>query len=180
MVVAAAVSFIALLLAKVSLDLVSKELQGQMDQLPHRILRLAARRLPPALRTQYFEDWEAELDYILRRHDARPITRLLLGFRFATSLLRGARRLRADHMNQPKPSIGRAVHDPQVASVATGVRRSRRSLVVRTAWIFLGGRCGQVTRSGARCRCLVLFPHTRCHMHRRGATHRFAAASLAR
>lgn len=97
-VVVAAVSFIALLLGKVSLDLMSKELQGQMEQLPHRILRLAARRLPPALRTQYFEDWEAELDYILRRHDARPITRLLLGFRFAASLLRGARRLRIDHM----------------------------------------------------------------------------------
>src|SRR5947209_13988964 len=103
-VVTAAVSFIVLLLGKVSLDLMSKELQGQAEQLPHRILRLAAHRLPTAIRTQYSEDWEAELDHILKRHDARPITRLLLGFRFATSLLGGARQLRADHMgaNAPK------------------------------------------------------------------------------
>jgi hypothetical protein len=101
---AAAVSFIVLLLGKVSLDLVSKELQGQAEQLPHRILRLAARRLPSALRAQYSEEWEDELDHILKWHDARPITRLFLGFRFVTSLFVGARRLRADHMSQPQRS----------------------------------------------------------------------------
>lgn len=95
----AAVAAIVLLLGTVSLDLMSKELQGQVGQLPHRILRLAARRLPPALRTRYFEEWEADLNHILHRHEARPITRLLLGFRFAASLLRGARRLRIDHMS---------------------------------------------------------------------------------
>lgn len=98
MVVATAAGLIVLLIGKVSLDLMSKELQGQVAQLPHRILRLAVRRLPSALRTQYFQDWEAELDHILNRHEARPITRLLLGSRFAASLLRGARRLRKDHM----------------------------------------------------------------------------------
>jgi hypothetical protein len=152
-------------LGKVCLDLMSKELQGQVEQLPHRVLRLAARRLPPALRTQYFEDWEAELDHILKRHEARPITRLLLGFRFATSLLRGARRLRADHMSQPQYS---AAHVPaHVSQRAAWARRSRRSV----AWvvgIFFSGRCVQVTRSGARCRNRVLFPHIRCHMHRKG------------
>lgn len=117
-VAAAAVSFIVLLLGKVSLDLMSKEMQGQAEQLSHRILRLAARRLPSALRTQYSEDWEAELDHILKRHDARPITRLLLGFGFATSLLRGARRLRADHMSQPQYS---GAHVPQEARLGPEV-----------------------------------------------------------
>jgi hypothetical protein len=158
--VAAALSFIVLLVGKVSLDLMSKELQGQTEQLPHRILRLAARRLPPALRAQYSEDWEAELDHILNRHDARPITRLLLGFRFATSLLRGARRLRADHTSQPQYS------DAYIPQRAAGARRSRRP-VVRAVGICLGGQCVQVTTSGARCRNRVLFPHTRCHMHRK-------------
>jgi hypothetical protein len=158
-VVAAAVSFIVLLIGKVSLDLMSKELQGQAEQLPHRILRLAARRLPSALRSQYSEDWEAELDHILKRHDARPITRLLLGFRFATSLLRGARRLRADHMSQPQYS------GAQVRQGAAQARRSRR-LIVRVVGICLSGQCVQVTRSGARCSNRVLFPHMRCYMHR--------------
>lgn len=159
-VIAAAVSFIILLLGKVSLDLMSKELQGQAEQLPHRILRLAARRLPSALRTQYFEEWQAELDHILKRHDALPITRMLLGFRFATSLLRGAGRLRADYMSQPQYS---GAHVSQRAGRA---RRSRRS-VVRVVAICLGGQCVQVTSSGARCRNRVMFLHTRCHMHRK-------------
>lgn len=159
-VAAATVSFIVLLLGKVSLDLMSKELQGQTERLPHRILRLAAHRLPPALRTQYSEDWEAELDHILKRHDALPITRLLLGFMFATSLLfRGARQLRADHMSQPQYS---GAHVPQGAARA---RRSRLS-VVRVVGVCLSGQCVQVTTSGARCGNRVLFPHTRCHMHK--------------
>ncbi|MCA1710060.1 MAG: hypothetical protein LC808_44955, partial [Actinobacteria bacterium] len=115
-VVVVAAGFIVLLLGKVSLDLMSKELQGQAEQLPHRILRLAARRLPLALRAQYSEDWEAELDHILKQHDARPITRLLLGFSFVISLLlKGARKLRVDHMRslarqgvEPLPDSARA------------------------------------------------------------------------
>lgn len=168
-VVAAAVSFMVLVLGKVCLDLMSKELQGQVELLPHWILRLAARRLPRALRARYFEDWEAELDYIVKWHDARPITRLLLGFRFATSLLRGARRLRADHMSQPQYSIGLAVHLPRVYSVAALARKSRWGWLVGWAlWIFLGGRCAQVTRSGIPCMHRVSFPHTLCHVHRKG------------
>lgn len=140
-------------------------MQGQAEQLPHRILRLAARQLPSALRTQYSEDWEAELDHILKRHDALPITRLVKGFRFATSLfLRGARRLRADHMSQPRCS---GTH------VARGAARARRSrlLVVRVVGICLSGQCVQVTTSGARCGNRVLFPHTRCHMHKKVSTY---------
>lgn len=179
-VVAAAVSFIVLLLGKVSLDLMSKELQGQAEQLPHRILRLAARQLPSALRTQYSEDWEAELDHVLKRHDARPITRLLKGFSFSTSLLlKGARQLRADHMSQPQYS---GAHVPERTASAQRSRRRSRRLAARAVWFFLGGHCEQVTRSVARCRHRVLFPHTRCYMHRRatsGVRSRFAAASLA-
>jgi hypothetical protein len=174
-VLAAAVSFIVLLLGKVSLDLMSKELQGQAEQLPHRILRLAARRLPSALRTQYSEDWEAELDHILKRHDARPITRLLLGFRFAASLLRGARRLRADHIGADAPKrrwAGRWVVLPDGRRVYI----ERQGLLLQAAWIFLRGRCGQVTRSGARCRCRVRFPHTRCHRHRKAIRRVFTTA----
>lgn len=180
-VVAAAVSFIALLLGKVSLDLMSKELQGQAEHLPYRILRLAARQLPSALRAQYSEDWEAELDHILKHHDARPITRLLLGFSFSTSLLlKGARQLRADHMSQPQYS---GAHAPQGTASARRSRRRARSLPVRAVWFFLGGQCEQVTRSGARCRHRVLFPHTRCYMHRKATgmvRPRFAATSLVR
>jgi hypothetical protein len=164
-VIAAAVSFIVLLLGKVSLDLMSKELQGQTEQLPYRILRLAARRLPSALRTQYSEDWEAELDYILKRHDALPVTRLLLGVRYSTGLLRGARQLRADYLSLPQYS---SEHVPPRGAVQSRrpVVRSRRS-VVRVVEICLSGRCVQVTRSGTRCRNRVMLPHARCPMHRK-------------
>jgi len=171
-VIAAAVSFIVLLLGKVSLDLMSKELQGQTEQLPYLILRLAARRLPSALRTQYSEDWEAELDYILKRHDALPVTRLLLGVRYSTGLLRGARQLRADYLSLPQyssehvPPRGAVQSRRRVVRSRRPVVRSRRS-VVRAVAICLGGQCVQVTRSGARCGNHVLFPHTRCHMHRK-------------
>jgi hypothetical protein len=45
--------------------------------------------------------------------------------------------------------------------------RVSRRLVGRAVAICLGGQCVQVTRSGARCRNRVLFPHARCHMHRK-------------
>ncbi|MCA1708610.1 MAG: hypothetical protein LC808_37150 [Actinobacteria bacterium] len=96
-IVATSVGFVALLLGKVALDLMSRELQGQVAQLPHRILKLAARRLPSSLYARYLDEWGIELDYILDRYDARPVTRLARGLAYAFCLLRGASAIRRDH-----------------------------------------------------------------------------------
>lgn len=131
---AAVASITILLLGKVVLDLASKEIQGQVERLPYRILRLAAKRLPLTIRHRYFEEWEAELDYILDRHDARPITRLFLGLKYATSLLKGARRLSADRArtNDSRSASSEAALMPMFVAyycIDRGNPRSRRVIV---------------------------------------------------
>jgi hypothetical protein len=68
-------------------DMVSEEVRDRLDHVPHAILRLAARRLDPALRVTVYEDeWLPELTYILKGDAARPITRLVHGTRYAVSI----------------------------------------------------------------------------------------------
>jgi hypothetical protein len=78
----------------------SEEIRDRLDHLPHAILRLAARRLDPCQRiTVYQDEWLPELTYILKEAEARPITRLINGTRFALGILASAHRI-ALHMHR--------------------------------------------------------------------------------
>jgi hypothetical protein len=84
-------------------DMVSKEVRDRLDHLPHAILRLAARRLDAAQRVTVYEDeWLPELSYILKGDEARPITRLFHGTRYALGILANTRRI-ARHLRRPAP-----------------------------------------------------------------------------
>jgi hypothetical protein len=75
-------------------DMVSAEVRDRLDHLPHAILHLAARRLDSEQRvTMYDDEWMPELTFILKGDDARPITRLYHGTRFALGILVSARRI---------------------------------------------------------------------------------------
>ena len=68
-------------------EMVSQEVRDRLDHLPHAILRLAAWWLDPAQRTATYDDeWLPELTYILKGDEARPITRLYDGTRFALGI----------------------------------------------------------------------------------------------
>lgn len=82
-----------LVLGKVVVSVLSKEVEGRLDQLSYAILRLARRRLPIELREpMHDQEWKPELNYITTEMKERPITRLVLGLRYATGLLLAARR----------------------------------------------------------------------------------------
>src|SRR5690242_5563203 len=75
-------------------DLLSEEIRGWLDLVPRGILRLAAAQLDPAQReTIYDAEWLPELCYALRGAESRPITRLILGTRYALGLVVAARRV---------------------------------------------------------------------------------------
>jgi len=78
-------------------DLVSGEIRGRLDRLPHALIRLAAHRLPSDVRQDLAEEWTAELHEILRGAEALPVTRLYRGTRYGLGLLWAA------------PSIGRDI-----------------------------------------------------------------------
>lgn len=74
-------------------DMVSEEVRDRLDHLPQAILRLAARRLDPAHRVLLYEEvWLPDLGYCLKGDEARPVTRLYHGIRFALGILASAPR----------------------------------------------------------------------------------------
>ncbi len=76
-------------------DLVSEEIRGWLDLIPRGILRMAAARLADVGKTTIYEDeWLPELIYILRGAGSRPITRLIIGTKFALGILASANRIR--------------------------------------------------------------------------------------
>lgn len=79
-------------------DLVSEEVRGRLDRLPHRLIRLAGRRLDPEIREDVVGEWIAELQTILDIHRATllPITRLIIGTRYALGLLRAGAAINRD------------------------------------------------------------------------------------
>lgn len=58
-----------------------------MSRIPFAILALAAARLPRELRDQLAAEWRTELQFILRRTEGRPRTRLRRGIHYAVGLL---------------------------------------------------------------------------------------------
>jgi transcriptional regulator with XRE-family HTH domain len=78
-------------------DMVSEEVRDRLDQLPRAILRLAARRLNAQERAAIYDDeWLPELTYILQGDEARPVSRIYHGTRFAFGILIAARRIARD------------------------------------------------------------------------------------
>ena len=80
---------LTLILATVT-GMVSDEARARLDRIPYGLLRVAIRRLPQEIRADVGQEWRAELDHILHRVQAYPLTRLLSGTRFALGLLRVA------------------------------------------------------------------------------------------
>ena len=65
----------------------AEEINTRIGLLPNALLRVAALRLPHGIRSDLADEWTAELDFIVSGTDGLPMTRLLRGLRFATSLL---------------------------------------------------------------------------------------------
>lgn len=85
-------------------DMVSDEVRDRLDHLPHAILRLAVYHLDAGERAAIYDDeWLPELTYILRGDEARPVSRLYHGARFALGILMTARRI-SQHLHREAPS----------------------------------------------------------------------------
>jgi hypothetical protein len=75
-------------LALVAGGVVSEEVRGRLDRLPFAVLRLARGRLPAGLRERvHDQEWVPELEHILKHAELLPLTRLVMGLRYAAGLL---------------------------------------------------------------------------------------------
>jgi len=74
------------------MKLLTDETCGWIGRIPLLILRMAASRVPREFREGLYEEWEAELIYELCDTAERPITRLLIGMRYASSLVQGSKK----------------------------------------------------------------------------------------
>jgi hypothetical protein len=118
-------SCIGALLLLAAGDTVSEELRGWLDLAPRAVLQLAATRLYPNQRKTIYEDvWLPELLYALRGKEARPISRLIIGMRFAIGILvysgRIGRYVYNSSMRQEAASVE---NDPGLAAALSLVRR---------------------------------------------------------
>lgn len=72
-------------------ELIADEARGWLELTPRGILRLVAMRLPAGQREAiYSEEWLPELLCKMRKGEERPISRLIIGARYAISMARGA------------------------------------------------------------------------------------------
>lgn len=90
-------------------DLARKEIQGRLGLIPQAILWVASRWLDPVRRvTLYKGQWLPELTGILRGAEPVPITRLLIGIRFALRIVVAPRRVKRQLIHVP--------HRPQLTT----------------------------------------------------------------
>ncbi|MEU4162972.1 hypothetical protein [Actinoplanes sp. NPDC026670] len=99
-------------------DMVSDEVRQRLDRLPLSLIRLCCRRLPEPIRSDRADEWSAELAAILaKRGSAKlPITRLVVGVRFALGLVTATPALRRAALTRR----GRT-SDPRLAVTASAV-----------------------------------------------------------
>ena len=71
-------------------NMVSEEVCGRLDLIPRALIHFASHRVPPAIRADLGDEWLAELGAILNNARPLPVTRLLVGMRYALGLLRSA------------------------------------------------------------------------------------------
>lgn len=137
-------------------ELLSEEIRDRLDQIPHAVLRLAARPLDPAERATVYEDeWLPELTYVLKGSEARPITRLFTGTRYAFGILLSGRRI-TRHLHR---SI------PEQADSAPGVLRESGMSIPA---IPSGRRNLLIALSGARPDVLAWCPTERIRFQSQG------------
>jgi hypothetical protein len=98
-------------------DMVSEEIRGRLDRLPHALIRLAARWLPPDVREDLAEEWSAELHEILRGAEALPITGLSRGTLLALGGGRAGARIGRDVTAPAADEPSGIPHPPTVQSV---------------------------------------------------------------
>jgi hypothetical protein len=132
-------------------DLLSEEVRDRLDHLPHAILRLADSRLNSGQRIAFYEDeWLPELTYILKGAEARPITCLITGSRYALGILISASRigryLRRTHpvicgtAESGKEQTGASQHERGNRNGSGSVTRIRNALIRADArWAVAGG-----------------------------------------
>jgi hypothetical protein len=91
-VLAAVGGFAAGVVAMIVGDLLSEEFRERADGLPYWLIQRAGRRLSEDVRAKHVGEWAAELDAILDHHRVKrlPLTRLVIGTRYALGLLRAA------------------------------------------------------------------------------------------
>ena len=83
-------------------DLARREIQGRLGLIPQAILWVASRWLDPVRRvTLYNEQWLPELTGILHDAESVPITRLLIGIRFAFRIIVASRRVKRQPIRGP-------------------------------------------------------------------------------
>ena len=68
-------------------EIIQEEAKTRLAHLPATLIRLAVTRLPKEARDDTAAEWLAELDSVLRDTDGLPLTRLLVGTRYAMGLL---------------------------------------------------------------------------------------------
>lgn len=109
-------------------DMVSEEVRDRLDHLPHTVLRLAARRLDAGQRAAMYDDeWMPELTYILKGDEARPITRLYHGTRFALGIFFAAGQI-ARALDHPAPGQPRIASGPRSLTLEDAERMMRTGL----------------------------------------------------
>ncbi len=98
------------LLVLVGGSMVSEEVRARLDRLPFAVLRLARARLPAGLRERvHDQEWVPELEHILKHAELLPLTRLLIGIRYAVGLLMRAGTVAAELQPpglSPSPGCG--------------------------------------------------------------------------
>jgi hypothetical protein len=89
----AALGLFVALVANVAMSLLGDELKGWVGRVPNAILWIATRRVPSGHRDALRAEWTADLVHELRDRTERPLSRLLVSVRFASSLVLGGRRV---------------------------------------------------------------------------------------
>jgi hypothetical protein len=117
-------------------DMVNEEIRGRLDRVPMWLARQACRALPSPIRADRLEEWTAELAAILDRRgaDKLPVTRLIVGIRFAVGLFAAVPRIHGRHRRAPRPL--RAVAGfAAVAVAAVNVPLGNLVLLGLFAWL---------------------------------------------
>jgi len=104
--VAMIVSGIIGALTAAALHMLGMEAAGRGQRVVDAVIRVAAARLPEALRQDYTEEWQAEASEILCQKRGLPITRAWCAIGYCVSLLRaGARIGEAFPAEPPAPAV---------------------------------------------------------------------------
>jgi len=117
-VIAIVLLFILGVISMAVMSMLSDEVRGWLAKTPEALLWLAARQLPAAKRVQLYEEaWKPELTYILQEPEGRPVTRLIVGCRYAGGHILSA--LRTSRHTRVRPAPNTESPDTQAGTVIT-------------------------------------------------------------